>query len=100
MKITQIFFCGCEVLHTLISSKVASSETFSLTIHENSIDKFDISFIQVPTALCITEDGFCQLSKVLKADNKRQDANFAFLGNLHLFHLSNLSRLKGGENNP
>lgn len=84
----------------LINSKVTKQPLFGLTIHENGIDKFDVSFIQVPPALCVTEDCFCQLSKVLKADNKRQDANFAFLGNLHLFHLSNLSRLQreGGLN--
>lgn len=64
-----------------------------LTIHEDSPDKFDISFIQVPSALCISEDRFSQLSKLLKPSNKRQDANFAFLRNLHFFHLPDLTRL-------
>lgn len=65
-----------------------------LTIHEDSPDEFDIRFVQVPSALCITKDCFSQLSKLLKPGNKRQNANFAFLRDLHFLHQSYLTRLR------
>lgn len=65
----------------------------ALTIHEDSSDEFHVSFIQVSSALCVTEDCFSQLSKLLKAGHKKQNANFALLGDLHFLHLSDLSRL-------
>lgn len=64
-----------------------------LTVHEDSSNEFDISFIQVPSALCITEDCFSKLSKLLKPSHKKQNTDFALLRNLHFLHLSDLTRL-------
>lgn len=50
-----------------------------VTIHKYSSYKFDISFVQVPTTLCITENCFSQLCKLFESSNKRQYTNFTFL---------------------
>lgn len=61
------------------------------TVHENGPDELDVSFVEVSSAFCVTEDCFRKFSKLLEPNNKRQDADFALLRNLHFLHLSDLT---------
>lgn len=72
-----------------------TSTQLSLTIHEDGPDEFHVSFVQVSSALSVTEDGLGQLCKLLEPGDEKEDSHFAFLRNLHFLHLSDLSRLGG-----
>lgn len=65
--------------------------TSVLTIHENSPDELLVGFVKVSSAFCVTENCLSEFCQLLKPSDKRQDANFAFLRNLHFLHLSYLT---------
>lgn len=65
-----------------------------LTVHEDSSDEFHVRFIQITASLCVTENGLGQFGKFLKARDEGQDPHFTLLRDLHLLHLSDLTKLK------